>query len=159
MRFWGVGVRKKQYTYRDKINWIKDQYENAIVQDCKNGLDDEIKDALSDFIESSNGKALYYKTIRMISYPQPPWWVRLITNRRLSILVKGSPLEAVKPILLNVLIKNAMRGAGKKPSTLNNESIFYSTFRSKYKRKFFKFVKFSVKKLETFLESWRKKKL
>jgi len=152
---------KKQYTYtyRDKINWIKIQYENAIVRDYKNGLDDEMKEALSDFIESSNGKALYYMTVRMISYPQPSWWVRLITKSRLSTLVKGSSLEVVKRILLNELIKNATRGAGKKPSDFSYENGSYSNYRAKYKKKYFQFVKLAVKKLETFLESWRKKNL
>lgn len=152
---------KKQYTYTylDKINWIKTQYENAIVEDYKNGLDDEMKEALSDFIESSNGKALYYKTVRMIIYPQPLWWVRLITKSRLSTLIKGSPLEVVKRILLNELIKNATRGAGKKPSSFSYKNGSYSNFQSKYKKKYFQFVKLAVKKLETFVESCRRKKL
>ncbi|MHB8088855.1 MAG: hypothetical protein ACYDH2_11485, partial [Anaerolineaceae bacterium] len=130
-----------------------------IVRDYKKGLDDEMKEALSDFIESSNGKALYYKTVRMISYPQPPWWVKLITKRRLSTFIKGSSLEVVKQILLNELIKNATRGAGKKPSDFSREHVYYSSFRSKCKKKYFQFVKLAVKKLETFVESWRRKKL
>lgn len=159
MRFWGIGWMKKQYTYRDKIDWVKTQYEKAIVRDYKKGLDDEMKEALSDFIESSNGKTLYYKTVRMISYPQPSWWVRLITKSRLSTLIKGSPLEVVRHILLNELIGNATRGAGKKPSDFNYENGSYSNSRSKYKKKSFQFGKSAVKKLETFLESWRSKKL
>jgi len=150
---------KKQYTYRDKIDWVKIQYEKAIVRDYKKGLDDKMKEALSDFIESPNGKALYFKTIRMISYPQPPWWVRLIAKSRLSTLIKGSPLEVVKPILLNELIRNATRGAGKKASDFSYENVSYSNFRSKYKKKYFQYVKLVVKQLETFLESWRRKKL
>ena len=150
---------KKQYTYRDKIDWVKIQYEKAIARDYKKGLDDEMKEALSDFIESQDSKALYYEIARMISYPQPLWWVRLIAKSRLSTLIKGSPLEVVKPILLNELIRNATRGAGKKPSYFSYENGSHSNYRAKYKKKYFQFVKLSVKKLETFLESWRSKKL
>lgn len=150
---------KKPNIYHNNINWVKTQYEKAIDRDSKKGLDDEIKEALSDFIESSDSKTLYYKTVRMISCPQPLWWVRLVTNSRLSILLKGTPLEQVKIIFLNELIKNATRGAGKKPSDFSYENGSYSNYRSKYKKKSFQFVKLAVKKLETFLESWHRKKL
>ncbi|MDP3265795.1 MAG: hypothetical protein Q8M39_03090 [Sulfuricurvum sp.] len=90
---------KKGYSYSDKANWVQKQYENAILQNYENGLDEEMKEALSTFIESQDSKALYYETARMIRHPQPLWWVRLIVNWKLSVLTKGSPLAIVKPIL------------------------------------------------------------
>jgi hypothetical protein len=150
---------KKQHSYSDNVNWIQKQYEDAILQNHENGLDEEMKKSLITFLESQDSKALYYETARMIGYPQPLWWVRLIVNWRLSVLIKESSLIVVKPILLEELIRNATRVVIKKPANFSRKNDCYSNYQHKYQKKPFQFVKLSVKKLETFLESWRSKKL
>lgn len=150
---------KKQPSYSDNVNWVQKQYEDAILKNHENGIDEEMKIALSTFLESHDCKALYYEAARMIGYPQPLWWVRLIVNSRLSVLIKGSALAVVKPILLEELIRNATRVVIKKPSNFSRKNDCYSNYQHKYQKKSFQFVKFSVKWLETFLESWRRKKL
>lgn len=150
---------KKEYSHRDKANWVQKQYEDAILQNYENGLDEGMKEALNTFVESQDSKALYYETARMIGYPQPLWWVRLIANWKLSVLIKGSPLAIVKPILLKELIRNATRVVMKKPTDFSRNSDCFSNYQQKYKKKSFQFGKLSVKILETFLESWRSKKL
>lgn len=150
---------KKEHSYSDKANWVQKQYEDAILQNYENGLDDEMKEALNAFVESQDSKALYYETARMIGYPQPLWWVRLIANWKLSVLTKGSPLAIVKPILLQKLIRNATRAVIKKPANFSRNNDYFSNYQQKYKKKSFQFGKSAVKQLETFLESWRCKKL
>lgn len=150
---------KKVYSYSDKANWVQKQYEDAILQNYENGLDEEMKEALNAFVESQDCKALYYETARMIGYPQPLWWVRLITKSRLNTLIKGSPLEVVKLILLKEVIRNATRVAIKKPFNFSRKNDYCSNYQQKYKKKSFQFVNLAVKWLETFLESWRRKKL
>lgn len=150
---------KKEYSYSDNVNWVQKQYEDAILKSHENGIDEEMKIALSIFLESQESKALYYETARMISYPQPLWWVRLIVNWNLRVLINGSPLEEVKPIILDELIRNATRMAMKKPANFSRKNDCYSNYQQKYQKKSFQFVKFSVKWLETFLESCCRKKL
>jgi hypothetical protein len=113
---------KKEYSYQDRANWVLKQYEDAILQNYENGIDNEMKEVLNTFVESQDSKALYYETARMIGYPQPLWWVRLIVNWRLSILIKGSPLAVVKPILLEELIRNATRVVIKKPFSFTRKN-------------------------------------
>lgn len=150
---------KKEYSYQDKANWVLKQYEDAILQNYENGIDNEIKEALSTFVESQDSKALYYETARMIGYPQPLWWVKLIVNWKLGVLIKGSALVVVKPILLEELIRNATRVVIKKPSSFSRKNDCYSNYQHKYQKKPFQFVKLAVKQLETILESWHRKKL
>lgn len=150
---------KKEYSYRDKKYWVQKQYEDAILQNYENYLDEEMKEELSTFIESQDSKALYYETVRMIRYPQPLWWVWLIANWKLNVLTKGSPLSIVKRILLKELIRNATRVAIKKPSDFSRKNDRCSKYQQKYWKKSFEFVKLAAKQLETFLESWCKKKL
>lgn len=149
----------KKPDYRNNANWVQKQYEDAILKKHVNGVDEELKEALTTFLESQESKALYYETARMIGYPQPLWWVRLIVNWRLSVLIKGSPLTVVKPTLLEELIRNATRVVIKKPANFSRRNDCYSNYQQKYQKEPFQFVKLSVKKLETFLESWRNKKL
>jgi len=150
---------KKEYSYSDKASWVQKQYEDAILQNYENGIDEEMKESLITFLESQDSKALYYETARMIGYPQPLWWVRLIANWNLGVLIKGSQLVVVKPILLEELIRNATRVVIKKPSNFTRKNDCCSSYQQKYQKKSFQFVKFPVKWLETFLESWRSKKL
>jgi hypothetical protein len=150
---------KKQHSYSDDVNWVQKQYEDAILQNYENGIDAEMKESLITFLESQESKALYYETARMIGYPQPLWWVRLIVNSRLSVLIKGSPLAVVNEILLEELIRNATRVVIKKPSNFSRNNDFCSHCQQKNQKKSFQFVKLAVKQLETFLESWRRKKL
>lgn len=110
---------KKQQSHSDNVNWVKKQYEEAILKNHENGINEEMKIALSSFLESQDSKALYYETARMIGYPQPLWWVRLIANWRLIALTKGSPLAVVKPILLEELIRNATKAVIKKPANFS----------------------------------------
>ncbi len=150
---------KKQHSYSDNVNWVQKQYEDAILKNHEKGIDEEMQIALSIFLESQESKALYYETARMIGYPQPLWWVRLIANWKLSLLTKGSPLAIVKPILLEELIRNATRVTIKKPANFSRNNDCFSNYQQKYKKKSFQFVKLAVKQLETFLESCRRKKL
>ncbi|MFA6145591.1 MAG: hypothetical protein WCW84_10345 [Sulfurimonas sp.] len=143
----------KELTQKDKRNWVYKKYENAISRSHPDCLDEEMKIALLNFTESDDTVALYYESARMISYPQPLWYVKLIVNRKIGELVKGSLLEPMKQILIEQMIRGATQTVIKKSTSLASKNNHSSNSFPKKKTRFFIFQ--YAKILTNFLARWK----
>ncbi len=141
----------KEFTYTDKVNWVYKKYANAITRSHPNGLNEEMKMELGILIVSDDFIELYYDAARRITYQQPLWLIKIIINKKLSPLIKGTSLLGVKAILAEQLIRGATKTVINKSSTLVLKNDYCSNSFPKKKPKIFPFVKI----LTNLLARWK----